>query len=81
MELVPNHCIENLAKGISGAAKTIRAQSGESGQPLFLMVVQPDEDNVYDQHLLEEAIQKEGVKTVRRTFRQLYDQLSSGTQL
>ena len=78
MELVPNHCIENLAKGIAGAAKTIRAQSGESGQPLFLMVVQPDEDNVYDQHLLEEAIQKEGVKTVRRTFRQLYDQLSSG---
>ncbi|GAA4649349.1 glutathione synthase [Kistimonas scapharcae] len=77
-ELVPNHCIEHLAKGIAGAAKTVRAQSGETGQPLFIMVVQPDEDNVYDQHLLEEAIQQEGVKTVRRTFRQLYDQLSSG---
>ncbi|WP_067515046.1 glutathione synthase [Endozoicomonas ascidiicola] len=78
LELVPNQGIENLAKGIAGAATTVRAQSGESGQPLFIMVVQPDEDNVYDQHLLEEAIQKEGVKTVRRTFRQLYDQLSSG---
>ncbi|MFK0571815.1 glutathione synthase [Endozoicomonas sp.] len=78
LELVPNQGIENLAKGIAGAATTVRAQSGESGQPLFMMVVQPDEDNVYDQHLLEEAIQKEGVKTVRRTFRQLYDQLSSG---
>ncbi len=78
MELVPNYCIENLAKGIAGAAKTVRAQSGEVDQPLFIMVVQPDEDNVYDQHLLEEAIQQEGVKTVRRTFRQLYDQLSSG---
>ena len=75
---MPNPCIENLAKGIAGAAKTVRAQSGEAGLPLFLMVVQPDEDNVYDQHLLEEAIQQEGVKTVRRTFRQLYDQLSSG---
>lgn len=78
LELVPNPCIENLAKGIAGAAKTVRAQSGEAGLPLFLMMVQPDEDNVYDQHLLEEAIQQEGVKTVRRTFRQLYDQLSSG---
>ncbi|WP_211826533.1 glutathione synthase [Kistimonas asteriae] len=78
LELVPNPCVENLAKGIAGAAKTVRAQSGEAGLPLFIMVVQPDEDNVYDQHLLEEAIQQEGVKTVRRTFRQLYDQLSSG---
>lgn len=78
VELIPNHCIENLAKGIAGAATTVRAQSGEAGQPLFIMVVQPDEDNVYDQHLLEQAIQREGVKTVRRTFRQLYDQLSSG---
>ena len=78
LELVPNHGIDNLARGIAGAATTVRAQSGETGQPLFIMVVQPDEDNVYDQHLLEQAIQREGVKTVRRTFRQLHDQLSSG---
>lgn len=80
LELIANHGIENLAKGIAGAATMVRSQSGDQGQPLFLMVVQPDEDNVYDQHLLEEAIQKEGVKTVRRTFRQLYDQLSSGDE-
>ncbi|USE39801.1 glutathione synthetase [Endozoicomonas sp. SCSIO W0465] len=80
LELMPNHGVENLAKGIAGAATMVRSQSTEQGQPLFLMVVQPDEDNVYDQHLLEEAIQKEGVKTVRRTFRQLYDQLSSGDE-
>ncbi len=78
LELVPNHCIDNLARGIAGAATSVRAQSGENGQPLFIMVVQPDEDNVYDQHMLEQAIQREGVKTVRRTFRQLYDQLASG---
>ncbi|WP_422459381.1 MULTISPECIES: glutathione synthase [unclassified Endozoicomonas] len=78
LELIPNHGIEHLARGIAGAATMVRSQSGEQSQPLFLMVVQPDESNVYDQHLLEEAIQKEGVKTVRRTFRQLYDQLTSG---
>ena len=78
VELVNNACIENLAKGIAGAAKTVRAQSAEEGRPLFLMVVQEGEDNVYDQHLLEVAIQKEGVRTIRRTFRQLYEQLSSG---
>ena len=42
------------------------------------MVVQPDEDNVYDQHLLEEGIRQEGVRTVRRTFRELHDHLSTG---
>ncbi|WP_028115107.1 glutathione synthase [Ferrimonas senticii] len=78
LELVPNHAIEHLAKGIAGAAHSVRAQAGETGQPLFIMVVQPDEDNVYDQHLLEQALQAEGVRTVRRSFRQLHDQLASG---
>ena len=78
LELVPNAALEQLAKGIAEAAKQVRAESGEEGLPLFLMVVQPDEDNVYDQHLLEEAIRKEGVRTVRRTFRQLHDQFASG---
>ena len=78
LELVPNAGIEQLAKGIANAAKKVRAGSGEEGAPLFLMVVQPDEDNVYDQHLLEEVIRREGIRTVRRTFRQLYDQFASG---
>lgn len=42
------------------------------------MVVQDNEDNVYDQHLLEHALQSRGVRTVRRTFRELYDGLSTG---
>lgn len=77
LSLVANHGNEHLAKGIAGAASQVRAHSGEAGQPLFLMVVQADEDNVYDQHLLEEAIRAEGVRTVRRTFRQLLDELKS----
>ena len=77
VELVDNACIANLAKGIAGAAKWF-GLSLAMKKPLFLMVVQSDEDNVYDQHLLEVAIQKEGVRTIRRTFRQLYEQLSTG---
>ena len=41
------------------------------------MVVQKNEDNVYDQHLLEVELQKQGIRTVRRTFEQLSCQLSS----
>ena len=78
LALVPNRAIDLLAEGIANTAKKLRKESGEAGQPLFMMVVQPDEDNVYDQHLLELAIQERGVKTVRRTFRQLHDQLSTG---
>lgn len=44
----------------------------------FLMVVQKNEDNVYDQHLLEAALQQQGLRTVRRTFEQLSAQLSTG---
>lgn len=47
-------------------------------KPTFLMIVQKGEDNVYDQHLLEVALHKMGVRTVRRTFEQLSTQLSSG---
>lgn len=42
------------------------------------MVVQKNEDNVYDQHLLEVALQKLGLRTVRRNFEQLSNQLSTG---
>lgn len=73
-----NHGMEQLALGIATAAKQVRAHFSDEGKPLFLMVVQPNEDNVYDQHLLEQELQKQGVRTVRRTFAQLSHQLSSG---
>lgn len=77
-ELVINAAIENLACGIATAARKVRESSEEPGSPIFLMVVQPDEDNVYDQKLLKLALQARGVKTVRRTLRRLYDDLSTG---
>ncbi|GLS91049.1 glutathione synthase [Psychromonas marina] len=79
-----NHGLEQLAYAISQAAKSVNATftptnpDTEKSQPTFLMVVQENEDNVYDQHLLEIALQQQGIRTLRRTFEQLSTQLSTG---
>jgi len=73
-----NACLTQLAQGIARAAHSVHAEFNDSKQPTFLMVVQDKEDNVYDQHLLEVALQEMGIRTVRRTFGQLSCQLSTG---
>ena len=73
-----NEGLTQLANGIVTAATQIKADFNEQGTPVFLMVVQKHEDNVYDQHLLEVALQQQGLRTVRRTFEQLSAQLSTG---
>ena len=73
-----NEGLTQLANGIVTAATQIKADFNEQGSPVFLMVVQKNEDNVYDQHLLEIALQQQGVRTVRRTFEQLSAQLITG---
>lgn len=73
-----NQGLTQLAYGIANAARQVRADFNEPDKPVFLMVVQKNEDNVYDQHLLEVELQKQGIRTVRRTFEQLSSQLSSG---
>jgi glutathione synthase len=85
-----NQGLEQLAYGISQAAKKVAATfiydteqdkdttMAVQHKPTFLMVIQENEDNVYDQHLLEIALQKQGLRTVRRTFEQLSTQLSTG---
>ena len=78
LKLIENPAIELLSEGVAAIARQVREESGEAGQPVFMMVVQPDEYNVYDQHLLEQGLQQLGIRTVRRTFRQLHDQLSTG---
>ncbi|MGF1724844.1 glutathione synthase [Photobacterium nomapromontoriensis] len=77
-ELADNQGLEELAQGIATTARHMRQAAGEDGKPLFVMVVQENEDNIYDQHLLEVALQQRGIKTVRRTFVQLASQLSTG---
>ncbi|WOT03576.1 glutathione synthase [Shewanella youngdeokensis] len=79
----PNQGLAQLASAIATTAKTIAAQVKVSDadvqhQPTFLMVIQEGEANVYDQHLLEVALQKLGVRTVRRTFKQLSTELTTG---
>ncbi|GAL02151.1 glutathione synthetase [Photobacterium aphoticum] len=73
-----NQGLNQLAYAIATTAHRIQADFHGEGKPTFLMVVQKNEDNVYDQHLLEVALQQLGVRTVRRTFEQLSNQLSTG---
>ncbi|MEZ8243274.1 glutathione synthase [Vibrio splendidus] len=73
-----NQGLTQLAYGIANAARQVKIDFKEQDKPVFLMVVQKNEDNVYDQHLLEVELQKQGIRTVRRTFEQLSCQLSSG---
>lgn len=78
---VENKGLEQLAFGIAQAANKVKASFAsqeENHKPTFLMVVQENEDNVYDQHLLEVALQNLGLRTIRRTFKQLSTQLSTG---
>ena len=51
-----NHGLEQLAYGITVAAKAVNSDFNDQSKPTFLMVVQKNEDNVYDQHLLEVEI-------------------------
>ncbi|WP_237468646.1 glutathione synthase [Vibrio stylophorae] len=89
-----NQALTELAQAIATTAKTIhdsyqdkprcqnqkhqQNQNQNQAKPTFLMVVQKNEDNVYDQHLLEVALQAQGIRTVRRTFQQLASQLYTG---
>ena len=79
-----NQGLDQLAYGISQAAGKVAAAFTDDTlktvqhKQTFLMVIQENEDNVYDQHLLEIALHKQGLRTVRRTFEQLSTQLSTG---
>ncbi len=55
----------------------IKREFNDEGPASFLMIVQSNEDNVFDQHLLEQTLQSLGIRTIRHTFRELHGQLSS----
>ncbi len=69
--LVNNTGLTQFAKICADACLHIKNQYQEACQPTFLMVIQPNEDNVYDQHLLEFALQDLGVRTLRKTWQEL----------
>ncbi|HIA3057634.1 TPA: glutathione synthase [Escherichia coli] len=76
--LVDNQAIEGLSAAICQATCRIKQEFGDPGPARFLMIVQENENNVFDQHLLELALQQKGIETHRRTFRELHNQLSTG---
>lgn len=79
-ELVDNPAIEQLSTGIAQATLKIKQEFGDTGPARFLMIVQENEDNVFDQHLLELALQQKGIQTLRRTFSELHNQLTTGAK-
>ena len=77
-KLADNPATANMARAIAEAARCVADELDSDGPPGFLMVVQENEDNLFDQRLLENQLREQGVHTHRRTFRQLHQQLSSG---
>jgi len=77
-EFIANDAIEKLADGIAKSARMIKKKHQDAGKPRFVMVVQAHEANVYDQHLLEYALNAKGIRTLRKTFTELQRQLSTG---
>ncbi|MGL4472952.1 MAG: glutathione synthase [Shewanella sp.] len=78
--LIENPAIERLASAIAAATLKIKHAFNDDGPARFLMLVQQDEDNVFDQHLLEQELQQLGIHTIRRTFSELEGQLTTGAQ-
>ncbi|MBT4521359.1 MAG: glutathione synthase [Halieaceae bacterium] len=74
---LPNPATSTMAQAIVVAAEQVRGEFSD-GTPSFLMVIQESEDNIFDQRLLERELQRRGIRTCRRTFRQLHDQLATG---
>lgn len=76
--LIDNPAISRLAEGIVHVAQSIKAQTEERDRAKFLMVVQENEDNIFDQFLLEQQLRDMGIETYRRTFKQLHSSLTTG---
>ena len=77
-QLLANPATANMANAIASAARQIAASLDDDSEPGFLMVIQENEDNLFDQRLLERHLQSLGVRTYRRSFRELHQQLSTG---
>lgn len=69
----PNNAIASQAKLLADAAlsSVLSYQSATSGEPLMLIVVEEDEDNIFDQQLLCDEVKRLGVRVERVTIKQL----------
>lgn len=68
-----NDAIRSQAALLAGAAISMAfsPKAAERRQPLMLIVVEADEDNIFDQQLLCDEVQRLGVQVQRVTIRQL----------
>lgn len=68
--LAANPALQQQAYTLYAAARALRQQYDNSA-PVLLFVVQPDEDNLFDQQLLQQAIVQLGGRVQRLTLAQL----------
>ncbi len=76
--IAANNAAASMARAMEHAAQRIAGDIDDHGPLHVLLVCQDDEDNVFDQRLLENALRERGVRTSRRSFRQLHEQLGTG---
>lgn len=68
--LADNPALQQQAQTLYAAAYTLRQQY-DNNAPLLLFVVEPNEDNLFDQQLLQQAIAQLGGRVRRLTLAQL----------
>lgn len=68
--LAPNPALQQQAQTLFDAAAALRQQYAASA-PVIIFVVEPAEDNLFDQQLLQQALQQLGARIHRLTLQQL----------
>ncbi len=73
LSFAPNDAITTQAKLLAQAAlaSTLQDQTTGCGEPLMLIVVEADEDNIFDQQLLCDEVGRLGVRVERVTIKDL----------
>ena len=69
-KLAENSGIYDMANLIKKNCEQIRTKYNDK-KPSFLMIIQDNEDNIFDQFMLLDELEKQGVKTYIRTFSEL----------
>ena len=69
-KLAENSGIYDMANLIKKIVEQIRTKYNDK-KPSFLMIIQDNEDNIFDQFMLLDELEKQGVKTYIRTFSEL----------
>lgn len=69
-QLAPNPALQQQSQTLFSAAAALRQQY-DSASPVMVFVVEPAEDNLFDQQMLQQALQQLGARVHRLTLQQL----------